>query len=99
MRRRMVERMSTVGSRRMTKVFATRLHVVEGGVAGIWALGASPYASEEPAREPLLVNGKVYRLRTPTRNTSNTNTTSPLQRHIRSDQARGARLAATRANN
>jgi hypothetical protein len=54
-----VERVSTVGSRRMTKVFATRLHVVEGG--GGRNLGASPYASEEPAREPLLVNGKVYR--------------------------------------
>ena len=94
----MVERVSTVGSRRMTKVFATRLHVVEGRG---WQerLGASPYATRRNPREPLLVNGKVYRLRTPTRNTSNTNTPSPLQRHIRSDQARGARLAATRANN
>ena len=62
MRRRMVERMSTVGSRRMTKVFATRLHVVEGG--GGRNLGASPYMRRRNPREPLLVNGKVYRLRT-----------------------------------
>ena len=49
MRRRMeVERVSTVGSRRMTKVFATRLHVVER-LGGGRNLGASPYASEEPA--------------------------------------------------
>ena len=46
-RRRMVERVSTVGSRRMTKVFATRRHVLEVGVAGIW--GPASCRSEEPA--------------------------------------------------
>jgi len=61
MRRMMeVERVSTVGSRRMTKVFATRLHVVERGVAGIW--GPALMRRRNP-REPLLVNGQVYRLR------------------------------------
>ena len=44
----MVERVSTVGSRRMTKVFATRLHVVEG--RGWQESGGQPLCdAEEPA--------------------------------------------------
>lgn len=58
-----VERVSTVGSRRMTKVFATRLHVVERG--GWQESGGQPLSlmRRRNPREPLLVNGQVYRLR------------------------------------
>jgi hypothetical protein len=63
-----VERVSTVGSRRMTKVFATRLHVVERGVAGIWGPALIAYASEEPAGTTVSERSGVSPTPTPTRN-------------------------------
>ena len=59
-RRMMVERVSTVGSRRMTKVFATRLQTAtcpRGGGGGRNLGGASLMRRRNP-REPLLVKGE-----------------------------------------
>ena len=60
----MVERVSTVGSRRMTKVFATRLQTATcprgGGGAGISEGPASCVGGTRGSHCSCIVNGKVY---------------------------------------